>query len=83
MNNTTYFNDSTAFGTANGPEEKKPPAKPASSGVLIGGCIQKTHNKSQFITGDVFMHFLTLLTEISMTSTKRNKTNHIVKPHPA
>jgi len=41
-NSATYFNASTAFGTATGAEEKKPGVKPASGGVLIGGCIHQT-----------------------------------------
>jgi len=43
---STYFNASTAFGTATGTVEKKPPAKPASGGVFIGGCIHHTICKS-------------------------------------
>jgi len=54
----THLNASTAFGTATGTEEKKPPVKPASDGVLTGGCIHQTYDKSQFITlttSDVLM----------------------------
>jgi len=74
---STYFNASTAFGTATGTVEKKPPAKPASGGVFIGGYIHHTiSKKSQFvtlITSDIFMHLLMLMIKNSMTSKKYEK----------
>jgi len=52
-----YLNASTDFGTATGTEEKKPPVKPASDGVLTGGCIHQTKfNKRHFTAHSLFSY---------------------------